>query len=126
MLSIRIPMGIMKKKFNPIHLRDIGKEKQTRIEIIRSLSDITGLTNKEINSFFLILKEMIFSHLGKKGSGEFIIPMTGIKLLRVKKKSSKSRKFVSPLTGDEVIIPSKPKRHGIKLYALKHLRESVY
>lgn len=111
------------KKSNP--KQNLGKEKQTRIEILRTLSDSTGLAKGEVESVFASLTEMIISHMRKKGSGEFTIPMTGIKVRRVKKKATKARKMVSPLTGQEVTIAGKPARHAIKISALKVLKQAV-
>lgn len=111
------------KKSNP--KPNVGKEKQTRIEILRSLADSTGLAKTEVESVFSTLTEMIISHMKKKGSGEFTIPMTGIKVRRVKKKATKARKMVSPLTGQEVTIAGKPARHAVKISALKVLKEAV-
>jgi hypothetical protein len=55
-----------------------GKEKLTRIEILRSLAEQTGLAKVQVESVFHNLSEMIQSHMRKRGSGEFIIPMAGI------------------------------------------------
>ncbi len=104
---------------------NLGKEKQTRIEILRSLSESTGLAKGEVENVFATLTEMIIAHMRKKGSGEFTIPMTGIKVRRVKKKATKARKMVSPLTGQEVTIAGKPARHAIKISALKVLKGAV-
>lgn len=111
------------KKSSP--KQNLGKEKQTRIEILRSLSESTGMAKGEVETLFSTLTEMIIAHMRKKGSGEFTIPMTGIKIRRVKKKPTKARKMVSPLTGQEVTIAGKPARHAIKISALKVLKEAV-
>lgn len=103
----------------------VGKEKQTRIEILRSLAENTGLTKIQVEMVFSSLTDMIISHVRKKGSGEFTIPMTGIKVRRVKKKATKARKMLSPLTGQEVVIPGKPARHAIKISPLKVLKTAV-
>lgn len=102
-----------------------GKEKQTRIEILRSLADNTGLSKVQVESVFYTLTDMIIAHVRKKGSGEFTIPMTGIKVRRVKKKATKARKMVSPLTGQEVVIAGKPARNAIKISALKVLKTAA-
>ena len=61
----------------------------------------------------------------KRGSGEFTVPVLGIKVRRVKKKATKPRKMISPLTGQEALVPGKPLRMAIKLTALKPLKMSV-
>jgi len=103
----------------------LGKDKQTRIEILRTLADITGLPKTQIEAVFSALTDLMVAHMKKRGSGEFTIPMTGIKVRRVKKKATKPRNMVSPLTGQEVVIPGKPIRSAVKVYALKVLRNAV-
>lgn len=102
-----------------------GKDKQTRVEILRNLAEATGLSKVQVESIFTSLTDMIVSHMRKKGSGEFTIPMTGIKVRRVKKKATKARKMISPLTGQEVVIAGKPARHAIKISPLKVLKMAV-
>lgn len=103
----------------------IGKDRLTRIEILRVLAEKTNLSKAQIEKIFFSLTDLIISHMRKKGSGEFIIPMTGIKIRRVKKKATKSRRMISPLTGKEVMIAGKPARHAIKISALKVLKSAV-
>lgn len=101
------------------------KDKQSRIEIMQTLAEKTNMTRVQIENVFDELNSVIASHMAKRGSGEIIIPKTGIKLRRVKKKASKARQMVSPLTGKEVTIAAKPARNGVRLSALKPLKEMV-
>lgn len=101
------------------------KDKQTRIEILQSLAQQTNLTRVQVESVFDALNKIVEGHMKKRGSGEFTIPKTGIKLRRIKKKATKSRRMVSPLTGQEVTIAAKPARFIVKLSALKTLKEMI-
>jgi nucleoid DNA-binding protein len=103
----------------------VQKEKQTRIEILQSLAEQTNLSRVQVESIFDALNKIIEGHMKKRGSGEITIPKTGIKIRRVKKKATKARKMVSPLTGQEVTIASKPARFSVKLSALKTLKEMI-
>jgi hypothetical protein len=103
----------------------VQKDKQTRIEILQSLAEQTTLTRVQVESVFDALNKVIEGHMKKRGSGEFTIPKTGIKLRRIKKKATKSRRMVSPLTGQEVTIAAKPARFTVKLSALKTLKEMI-
>jgi hypothetical protein len=103
----------------------LGKDKQTRIEILRVLSEMVDMPKVQIEAVFSALTELLHSHMRKKGSGEFTIPMVGIKVRRVKKKATKSRKMLSPLTGEEVVIVGKPARMAVKVSALKPLKQAV-
>lgn len=118
-------MATKKAKKSGIAKQSLGREKQTRIEILRNMAEITGLTKGQIEGVFESLTELIQSHMRKRGSGEFTIPMTGIKVRRVKKKPTKSRTMISPLTGQEVTIPGKPARNVVRISALKVLKTAV-
>jgi hypothetical protein len=63
--------------------------------------------------------------MSKKGSGEFTIPDSGVKIRRMKKPATKARKMISPFTGQEITVKAKPARNVIKVTALKGLKESA-
>ena len=115
----------IKKAKKQSQKQSLGREKQTRIEILRTLADLTGLSKVQVETIFSSLADLMQSHMRKRGSGEFTIPMTGVKVRRVKKKATKSRIMVSPLTGKQVVIAGKPARSAIKISALKALKAAV-
>ncbi len=98
------------------------KEKQTRIEILSTIANETGLGRAEVESVFDSLATLMEGHLKKKGSGSFMIPKAGIKIERVKKRASKARKMISPLTNKEVTCAAKPARFAVKVKALAKLK----
>lgn len=99
--------------------------KQTKSQIIAAISEKTGLNKKEVGSVFSAMSELVDSHMKKRGSGEFTVPEVGVKIKRVKKPATKSRKGVNPFTGEAITIKAKPARNQIRLSALKALKESV-
>ena len=101
------------------------KERQSRLQILQTISDNTGLKRVDVESVFSEMKKIIEGHMKKNGSGEVMIPKLGVKLRRIRRKPTKKRMMVSPLTGQEVTIPSKPARDDIKLVAMKALKESL-
>ncbi len=101
------------------------KDKQTRVEILQHISDATGLKRVEVEAVFTEMAKLVKSHMKKQGSGEIMIPKLGLKIRKVRRKPTKKRVMVSPLTGMEVTIPPKPARDDIKLIALKGLKESL-
>lgn len=103
----------------------IGREKQTRIEIFRAIAGSTQLPKVQVESVISALADLLNAHMRKRGSGEFIVPLLGIKVRRIKKKATKARTMLSPLTGQEVVIAGKPARLSIKLTALKPLKMTV-
>jgi hypothetical protein len=101
------------------------KEKQSRVEILQHISDTTSLKRVEVQAVFVELAKLIKGHMKRGGSGSFTIPWAGVKLKKRKRKATKKRTMVSPLTGSEVVIPAKPSRDEVKLIALKVLKETI-
>ncbi|HKY70120.1 MAG TPA: HU family DNA-binding protein [Gammaproteobacteria bacterium] len=101
------------------------KDRQTRVEILQHISDQTKLKRVEVESVFSEMAKLIRAHLKKQGSGEIMIPKLGLKIRKVRRKSTKKRTMVSPLTGQEVVIAPKPSRDDVKLIALKPLKAAV-
>lgn len=101
------------------------KERQSRAEIFQHIAKETGIKRIDVEAVFDEMAKLIKSHLAKKGSGEIIIPKLGLKIRKVRRKATKQRTMISPLTGTEVVIPSKPARDDVKLVILKPLKEAV-
>lgn len=99
--------------------------KQTKSQVIAAISESTGLSKKEVGSVFSTMSDLVVSHMKRRGSGEFTIPEMGVKIRRVKKPATKSRKGVNPFTGEAITIKAKPARNQVRLSALKSLKESV-
>ena len=118
-------VSVKVKKVSPKSKMTIYRDKQTRIEILQALAEETHLSKKQVETLFDELNKLIAGHLKKRGSGEFIIPKTGIKIRRIKKKASKARTMFSPLTGKETVIAAKPSRAAVKLTGLKVLQALV-
>lgn len=121
----KVKVNVRVKKEKTAAKSSVQKDKQTRVEILQTLAEQTNLTRVQVESIFDAMNKIIGGHMKKRGSGEFTIPKTGIKLRRVKKKATKARRMVSPLTGQEVVIAAKPARFAVKLTALKTLKEMI-
>ena len=81
--------------------------RQTKTQIIADLAEETGLDKKQIASVFSALGRKIEAHVKPRGSGEFTIPETGIKVARVIKPRTKARMGRNPATGEAIKIPAK-------------------
>jgi nucleoid DNA-binding protein len=99
--------------------------KQTKAQIITAIAEDTGLTKKEVASVFSNLGELIQRHMQARGSGEFTIPDTGVKIKRVIKPARKARMGRNPFTGEEVKIAAKPKSKAVKCLALAALKKTI-
>ncbi len=100
-------------------------EKQTKTQIITAIAEETGISRKDVAAVFSSLGGMVQRHMAKRGSGEITVPDTGVKIRRVVKPATKSRKMISPFTGEQITVKAKPARNTVKVTALKGLKESV-
>lgn len=99
--------------------------KQTKAQIITSIAETTGLTKKDISGVFAALNDLITGHIKKRGSGEFAIPETGVKIRRVVKPARKARMGRNPATGEPMKIAAKKASTVVKVTALKALKDKV-
>jgi len=101
------------------------KESQTQNQIIETIAQETGLPKKEVKSVLEALAELSHRHIMPRGSGEFKVPFMGAKIVRKEKPATPKRMGRNPATGEEMLIPAKPKRKVVKISALKSLKEVV-
>ncbi|OOZ17210.1 DNA-binding protein [Solemya velum gill symbiont] len=113
------------KKAAPAKKLTAIRAKMTKAQIVDSIAAETGMTKKEVASVFSSLGEFITRHMKRNGSGEFQIPDTGVKIARVKKPKRKARMGRNPATGESIKIAAKPAHTGIKVTALKALKDTV-
>ena len=67
---------------------------------------------------------MVVKELGKRGSGQFVLP--GLLRLRVvRKAATKARPGRNPFTGEAMTIKAKPARNVVRATPSKVLKESV-
>ena len=99
--------------------------KQTKTQIITAIAESTELPKKDVGAVFTKLGEMIEAHMKRRGSGEFTIPDTGVKIRRVKKPARKARMGRNPATGEPMKIAAKPASTVVRVTALKALKETV-
>lgn len=98
---------------------------QTKLQIISQIAEETGLPKMAVTDVFDALGRAVDRHLKPKGSGEFTVPSVGVKIRRVMKPARKSRIGRNPKTGEEVKIPAKRAAKGIKLTAMKVLKDKI-
>jgi nucleoid DNA-binding protein len=99
--------------------------KQTQTQIISAIAEETGYRKKDVQGVLECLSSIAQRHIMKRGSGEFKIPYMGLKINRKDKPATKKRLGRNPATGEEIVIPAKPKRQVIKAVPLKQLKEVV-
>lgn len=99
--------------------------KQTKNQILQSIAEETGLTRKQISDVFNALGGLVKGHMMRRGSGEFAIPETGVKVRRVVKPARKARMGRNPATGEAIKIAAKKATTVVKVTALKALKDTV-
>ncbi|VAX05556.1 hypothetical protein MNBD_GAMMA26-1611 [hydrothermal vent metagenome] len=117
--------AIAKKKASaPVKLRAITT-KQTKLQIVTAIAEETDLSRKQVTTVFDALGTLVQRHMQRRGSGEFTIPETGVKIRRVRKPARKSRMGRNPATGESLKIAAKPASTVIKVAALKALKNKL-
>jgi nucleoid DNA-binding protein len=99
--------------------------KQTKTQIIAAIAESTELPKKDVIAVFSALGQMIEGHMKRRGSGEFTIPDTGVKVRRVKKPARKARMGRNPATGEPMKIAAKPASTVVRVTALKALKDTI-
>ena len=99
--------------------------KQTKNQILQSIAEETGLTRKQVGDVFNSLGGLVKGHMIRRGSGEFAIPETGVKVRRVVKPARKARMGRNPATGEPIKIAAKRATTVVKVTALKALKDTV-
>lgn len=100
-------------------------ERQTKVQILQSIAEHSGLTMKQVKNVFIAAGHIAKCHIIKKGSGEFAIPEMAIKVVRKTKPATKQRQGRNPMTGETITIAAKPKRDVIKVKPLKSLKDAI-
>lgn len=99
--------------------------RQTKLQILQAIAEETDLSRKQVADVFTALGTLVKRHVQRRGSGEFSIPETGVKIRRVKKPARKARMGRNPATGETIKIAAKPATTVVKVTALKALKEML-
>jgi nucleoid DNA-binding protein len=97
----------------------------TKTELLEALSTGSELTKKQVAQVIDVLGEVIATHLGKKGSGTFILPGL-LKITRVSKPARKAGKKPNPFKPGEMMdVKARPAHNVVKVRPLKKLKAMV-
>ena len=88
----------------------------TKSHMIASLSEVSGLSKKEVSSFMDNMSELVYKEVKK--NGECIVPGFG-KLVKAKRKAREGR---NPATGETIKIPAKT---VVKFRLAKAVKDTV-
>lgn len=99
--------------------------KQTKNQVLTAIAEETNLSRKDVAAVFSSLGSLVQRHMQRRGSGEFTIPETGVKIRRVRKPARKSRMGRNPATGEAIKIAAKPASTVVKVAALKALKDTI-
>lgn len=102
-----------------------AKKAPSKSEIYTNIANETGLTKKDVAAVFDSLAGQIKKNLGGRGAvGLFTVPGL-MKIKVVNKPARPARKGVNPFTGEEMMFKAKPASKGVKVLALKGLKDMV-
>lgn len=119
-------MAAMRKSSTPPERpRPAVPHRQTKEQVVAAIARETGLSRRQVAEVFGALGDLMERHLKRRGSGEFTIPGTGVRVRRVRKPARRPRTARNPRTGEPMRVPAKPAGVGVRLTALKRLREAV-
>lgn len=96
----------------------------SKAQIVGAIAESTGLSKKDVGSVLDGLDSAIESHLAGDSVGEFVLPGL-LKIKRVEKPARAEREGVNPFTGEKITIAAKPASLGVRISALKKLKDMV-
>lgn len=100
------------------------KETMTKMQLLASLSESTGLPKKDVSAVLDELGVLIERHIRKRAVGTFTLPGL-LRIVRVRKPPSKARTMVSPRTGEPIEVPAKRASTAVKVRPLAGLKRMV-
>jgi nucleoid DNA-binding protein len=102
-----------------------GSKPLTKTEIMRSISETTGLAKKDVVAVIEALTDEIASAMKSNGIGVFSVPGL-VKIERKKVPARPAQKGVkNPFTGELQDRPAKPASVKVRVRALKNLKAMV-
>jgi len=91
----------------------------------QALAESSGMSKKQVATFFDALSKLISQQLGKKGPGVLAIPGM-LKLKRITKPATKEAVKPNPFKpGEMMTVKAKPARNIVKAQPLKSLKEMI-
>lgn len=105
-------------------LPSVVKDPMSKSSMIRTITDVTALSKKDVVSVLECLTQVIEKHVKSGGPGTFVMPGL-MKICVVKKPARAARKGINPFTGEEIMIKARPAYKAVKIKALKKLKEMV-
>ena len=93
----------------------------TKTQPLNALSESTALQKKDVALVLHELGVLIKGHIKRRAVGTFTLPGL-LKIKAVRKPATKSRKMISPFTGQEITVPAKPASRAVKVQPLSALK----
>ncbi|MDH5300808.1 MAG: HU family DNA-binding protein [Gammaproteobacteria bacterium] len=114
----KVTAPLKKSETSPI------KDVMSKASLFTHLSEVTGVSKKDVVAIFNELTVVIERHVKKNSAEEFKLPGL-LKIKVINKPARKARKGINPFTGEEVMFKAKPKSRAVKVQALKSLKGMV-
>jgi nucleoid DNA-binding protein len=100
------------------------KKAYSKAELVKALADQTALAKNQVELVLNNLHLIIDAHLQQGAIGYFTLPGL-LKIQAQPKPPSKPRQGVNPFTGEKTLFKGKPAHRGLKIKALKGLKDML-
>lgn len=114
--------AVSNKTAEPARKITTVSERYSKTDIVNELAINSGLNRKQIGIVLDELCVLVRRHVKKRAVGEFVLAGL-IKITTVKKPAKKARKGINPFTGKETVFKAQPATTGVKVFALKGLKD---
>jgi nucleoid DNA-binding protein len=97
---------------------------RSKSEVYTIISDLVGVTRRQVAGVFHVLGSVIKADLAKGGPGVTSVP--GLARIRVQRKpATKERQGINPFTKEPTVFKARPARNVVRLRPLRGLKEMV-
>jgi len=104
------------KKMKPV------KTNLSKAQVFEALAKDSGMAKSEVKKVWASLERLIEASICEQGYGQFTLPGL-MKVATVRRPAIKARRGINPFTKEETWFKAKPASSGVRIRALKKLKD---
>ncbi len=104
------------KKMKPV------KTNLSKAQVFEALAKDSGMAKSEVKKVWASLERLIEASICEQGYGQFTLPGL-MKVTTVRRPAIKARRGINPFTKEETWFKAKPASSGVRIRALKKLKD---
>ena len=104
------------KKMKPV------KTKLSKAQVFEALAKDSGMAKLEVQTVWASLERLIEASICEQGYGQFTLPGL-MKVTTVRRPAIKARRGINPFTKEETWFKAKPASSGVRIRALKKMKD---